>query len=182
MSDLVDGGNEGFAFFVADVSDAAGVLRRYGDGIAVTVGQTQARWQVLSVVSVGAWTVPMAADRLGTSRQAVQRIANELVSDGLAEFLENPSHRRSPFLHLTEAGEKTLSAITDRAHLRHTELLARLSASDLVALRSALRDLTAKVRVELDSVVADLSIGQLKRQTAPEAAIRRAVRSLVVAA
>ncbi len=115
MGDVSMGGSDGFALLVADFFDAAGVLRRYGERIASSAGQTQARWQVLSVVSVGDWTVPMAADRLGTSRQAVQRIANELVDDGLAAFVENPRHRRSPFLRLTEKGKRSLATITDLA-------------------------------------------------------------------
>ena len=39
------------ALLVADVFEAAGVLRRYGERTAATAGQTQARWQLLSVVS-----------------------------------------------------------------------------------------------------------------------------------
>src|SRR5271155_3223584 len=92
---------DAFALLVADVYDTAGVLRRQGEQTAGTEGQTQARWQVLSVISDGDWTVPMAADRLGTSRQAVQRIGNELVDEGLAAFDENPRNQRSPFLRLT---------------------------------------------------------------------------------
>src|SRR5580698_4704566 len=90
-----------FSLLVADVYDTAGVLRRLGERTAATEGQTQARWQVLSVISDGSWTVPMAADRLGTSRQAVQRIANELVEEGLAAFDENPRNQPSSFLRLT---------------------------------------------------------------------------------
>ena len=51
---------DAFALLVADVYDAAGVLRRLGEQTAATEGQTQARWQVLSVISDGDWTVPMA--------------------------------------------------------------------------------------------------------------------------
>lgn len=151
MSDHSDRESEAFALLVAEVFDAAGMLRRYGERIASSAGQTQARWQVLSVVSVGSWTVPMAADRLGTSRQAVQRIANELVDDDLAEFVDNPSHRRSPFLQLNKKGSKILARITDEAHVRHAVLLRQLSAPDLGNLCSALRDVTDKVRAELDS-------------------------------
>jgi DNA-binding MarR family transcriptional regulator len=150
VSDRPAGESEAFALLVADVFDAAGVLRRYGERIASAAGQTQARWQVLSTASAGEWTVPMAADRLGTSRQAVQRIANELVDGGLAEFVDNPRHRRSPFLHLTEKGRRSLTTITDHARLRHAVLLSQLSAPQLAELRSALRDLTAKVRAELE--------------------------------
>jgi DNA-binding MarR family transcriptional regulator len=140
-----------FALLVADVFDAAGMLRRDGERIAASAGQTQARWQLLSVVSVGDWTVPMAADRLGTSRQAVQRIANELVHDGLAVFAGNPRHRRSPFLRLTGEGRRVLNAITGRARRRHTALLAKLDGVDLAEVRAALRQLTTVVRSELET-------------------------------
>jgi DNA-binding MarR family transcriptional regulator len=141
---------DAFALLVADVFDTAGVLRRYGERIAASAGQTQARWQLLSVVSVGAWTVPMAADRLGISRQAVQRIANELVAEELAVFEENPRHRRSPFVRLTISGEQVLVAITEQAERSHRALAVELGALNLVDVRSTLQNLTAAVRSELD--------------------------------
>ena len=141
---------EAFALVVADIFDAAGVLRRDGERTASAAGQTQARWQLLSVVSDGDWTVPMAADRLGNSRQAVQRIANELVDVGLAAFVDNPRHRRSPFLQLTDAGRQVLDAITAKAERRHRVLLTKLDDIDLAEVRTALRRLTAVVRSELE--------------------------------
>jgi DNA-binding MarR family transcriptional regulator len=141
--------DDAFALLVADVFDAAGVFRRYGELVAGTAGQTQARWQLMSVVSEGDWTVPMAADRLGTSRQAVQRIANELVDEGLAIFTENPHHQRSPFLHLTRRGANALTQITLEARRRERARHTGLSTSDLDAARSVLREMTAIVRSEL---------------------------------
>jgi DNA-binding MarR family transcriptional regulator len=141
--------SEAFALLVADVFDAAGVLRRYGERIAGTAGQTQARWQLLSVISEGEWTVPMAADRLGTSRQAVQRIANDLVADDAASFVDNPRHRRSPFLRLTEKGTEALAAITKEAERSHEALAAKLGSLNVVEVRSALRQVTTSVRAEL---------------------------------
>lgn len=139
---------EAFALLIADVFDAAGVLRRYGERIAASAGQTQTRWQLLSVVSVGDWTVPMAADRLGTSRQAVQRVANDLVGDGLASFDDNPRHRRSPFLHLSTEGKQVLEEITVEALRCHAILLTKIDV-DLIDARVALGSLTAAVRAEL---------------------------------
>jgi DNA-binding MarR family transcriptional regulator len=142
-----------FALLVADVYDAAGVLRRLGERPASAEGQTQARWQVLSVISEGDWTVPMAADRLGTSRQAVQRIANELVDDELATFDDNPRHRRSPFLRLTPGGGGTLDAITIRSRERNGVLLNALAGVDINAVRVALHQLTVAVRSQLQPEV-----------------------------
>lgn len=127
------------ALLVADVYEAAGALRRWGERTAAAEGQTQARWQVLSVISVGDWTVPAAADRLGTSRQAVQRIANDLVADELAIYVDNPRHRRSPFLQPTATGRRVLQAINRRAARHHRTITAGLDGLDLVALRAGLR-------------------------------------------
>ena len=142
---------DAFVLAVADIFDAAGVLRRDGERTASSVGQTQARWQLMSVVSAGDWTVPMAADRLGTSRQAVQRIANELVDDGLAVLADNPRHRRSPFLRLTGEGSQVLDDITRQAQRRHQALLAKLDGVNLVEVRAGLRQLTAAVRSVLET-------------------------------
>jgi DNA-binding MarR family transcriptional regulator len=141
---------EAFALLVAEVFEAAGVLRRYGEGIAATAEQTQARWQLLSVLSEGDWTVPMAADRLGVSRQAIQRIANDIVADELAVFEENPHHRRSPFVRLTGKGKFTLASIAGHAQRAHHALAPKLETLDVAKLLSALRTMTSAVRSQVD--------------------------------
>ena len=93
----------------------------------------------------------MAADRLGTSRQAVQRNANELVDESLAAFDDNPRHRRSPFLRLTADGRATLDAITERARERNKALLDDLQGIDVAMIRKALQTLTATVRAQLQA-------------------------------
>lgn len=142
--------HERFALLVADVFDAAGVLRRYGERIAASAGQSQARWQLLSVVSAGDWTVPMAADRLGVSRQAVQRIANELAAEKLAVFEDNPRHRRSPFVRLTATGKQALAAMTAHAQRSHRAVAPELARIDLAGLRTALQTITTTVRSQLE--------------------------------
>ncbi len=138
-----------FALLVADVFEAAGVLRRSGERTAATAGQTQARWQLLSVVSDGDWTVPAAADRLGISRQAVQRIANEIVDDGLAAFEDNPRHRRSPFLRLSEDGRRALAAISVKARVEHQAIVSGLDGLDVALIRAGLRQLISAVHARL---------------------------------
>ena len=48
---------------------------------------------------------------MGLSRQSVQRIADILVIDGLAEFLPNPAHKRAKLLSCTEKGLKSIKKI-----------------------------------------------------------------------
>lgn len=133
------------ALLVADVFELAGALRRHGDRLAGGVGQTQARWQLLSVVSVGSWTVPQAARRLGVSRQAVQRVADDLRAEGLARFVDNPHHRRSPLLEPTGNGRAALSTITDAAREWHAEVARAVKPSELHRTRTTLRRLIEEV-------------------------------------
>jgi len=50
-------------------------------------------------------TVPQIAQMRPTSRQRMQRLADELAADGLVEFIDNPKHRRSSLVRLTRKGE-----------------------------------------------------------------------------
>ncbi|MFF3417613.1 MarR family winged helix-turn-helix transcriptional regulator [Streptomyces sp. NPDC002698] len=134
------------ALLVADVYEAAGVLRRSGEAIAAAEGQTQARWQVLSAVSDEPLPVARAARRLGITRQGVQRIANDLARDGLADFRPNPDHRSSPLLGLTPRGRRVLAGITDRAAAAHRVLSADIAPADIVAARDLLRRVVEQVR------------------------------------
>ncbi|MFI8221459.1 MarR family winged helix-turn-helix transcriptional regulator [Streptomyces sp. NPDC085932] len=129
------------ALLVADVYEAAGALRRQGEHTAQAEGLTQARWQVLSVVSAKALSVPQAARRLGVSRQNVQRVANDLASMGMATFLPNPDHRSSPLLALTPKGHEALQRVTERATAVHAKLFAAFREEEVKEARTLLRKL-----------------------------------------
>jgi DNA-binding MarR family transcriptional regulator len=135
----MDEDDQRFALLVADIYELAGSLRRQGDEIAGAFGQSQARWQVLSVASEGTWTVPGIAQRLGISRQAVQRVVDDLVDDGLAALVANPAHRRSPHVALTAPGRRTLAAITAAARSWHRQIAGELSDTRLHRLHGDLR-------------------------------------------
>jgi DNA-binding MarR family transcriptional regulator len=53
----------------------------------------------------GPLTVPQIAQMRPTSRQRMQRLADELEAGGLVEFVDNPRHRRSKLVRLTPKGE-----------------------------------------------------------------------------
>lgn len=133
------------ALLIADVYELAGALRRVGESTAATEGQTQARWQLLSAASEGGLTVPQAARRLGVTRQAVQRVANDLVADDLAAFGTNPDHRTSPLLTLTDRGLSVLAAITRRARRSNAGLAGRVDPAIVSATRDGIRQLIAAV-------------------------------------
>jgi DNA-binding MarR family transcriptional regulator len=121
------------AALVVAVYDAAAALRRLGDVEAGVAGQTQARWQVMNVVSEGDWTVPRAARRLGVQRQSVQRLVDRLRDEGLVELEPNPDHATSPLVRLTKAGDSVLREINRVADRWHRSVAA---SADATALRT----------------------------------------------
>lgn len=127
--------------FVADVFQLAGEFRQLGNRIASRVGQTQARWQVLSVLSDGTWTVAQIARRLGYARQSVQRTADQLVQEKLAEYRPNPDHAKSPIIQVTSQGNLALARITREADQWHLKLSAGLEGSDLITAARVVRQL-----------------------------------------
>lgn len=126
---------------VADLFELAGAFRETGERIAQGVGQTQARWQVLSAASAERKTVPQIARRLGVTRQGVQRLANALVADGSAIFEPNRDHRASPHLVLTESGRADLRGLTKAAAAHHAAIARRMKSDDLAVLRAGLKRL-----------------------------------------
>ncbi|MEU2348919.1 MarR family transcriptional regulator [Modestobacter sp. NPDC049651] len=141
-----DGLDGALALFIADVQELAGRFREMADAIARAEDQTRARWYALSVFSAEPLTVPQAARRLGTTRQAVQRSADDLVARGLAHPAPNPDHRTSPFIRLTPAGEALLQRISDRAAQERGRWLPDTAAADLQDGHQAVRRLLAVLR------------------------------------
>ena len=115
----------GYRLLVADVYELAGESRRTSEALAREVGQSAARWHVLSVVSDGPRTVASAARRLGLARQSVQRVVDELVAAGQLELRSNPDHARSPLVTITTTGGDTLARLVRRSDADRAELLGR---------------------------------------------------------
>src|SRR5882724_4161827 len=57
-----------------------------------------------SLALFGPLTVPQIAQMRPTSRQRMQRLANELAAERLVKFIDNPKHRRSKLVQLTPKG------------------------------------------------------------------------------
>jgi DNA-binding MarR family transcriptional regulator len=126
---------------IADIYELAGRLRDCGEAIAHTVGQTQARWQVMSAASDRPHTVPQIGRVLGVTRQNVQRIADLLVAEGSAEYRDNPDHRASPHFVLTRRGQATLDRLTKAAAGYHAGIAHKISSAEVVSLRRGLHRL-----------------------------------------
>lgn len=139
---------ETYRLLIADVYELAGLSRRTSEDLARSVGQTAARWHVLSVVSDGPRTVPSAARRLGLAPQSVQRVVGDLLASGHLEVLDNPDHARSPLMRLTDLGRATVGELFARSRDDRADVLARagVTADELAAARGVLRKLVGTMR------------------------------------
>ena len=93
-----------------------GQLLSAGDRLSKPAGLTSARWQVLGAIELAGCplTVPQIGRRMGISRQAVQRIANDLDALGLITFDHNPDHARAKLVTPTENGRDVLARVDIR--------------------------------------------------------------------
>jgi DNA-binding MarR family transcriptional regulator len=82
------------------------LLRAEGMRIGVVSPSGEGYWSVLRLLKVnGAQTVPQIARYRYVPRQSVQKLANEMLADGVIELVNNPAHKRSKLLRLTPKGE-----------------------------------------------------------------------------
>jgi DNA-binding MarR family transcriptional regulator len=136
---------EAFTRLVLLVFRLNGLLLAAGDRLAAPAGQTSARWQVMGVIDHAPMTVARIARVMGLRRQSVQRTADLLAADGVAEYLDNPADRRARLLTLTPRGRRALRAI-ERAQFEwarnHGEAIGRKRLESAV---SALEETIAQL-------------------------------------
>ena len=100
-----------------------------------------------SLALLGPLTVPQIAQMRPTSRQRMQRLADELAAEGLVEFIDNPKHRRSKLVQLTRKGDaryrelnarflaiaSTMGVAFSEADIRRTTEIVRQLSDDVKA-------------------------------------------------
>ena len=93
-----------------------GLLIAEGDALTEKLGLTHARWKVIGAIALSnaGLTVPGVARVLGQSRQAVQRITDVMVEDGLLAYQRNPKHKRSVLITLTEEGNHVYNMLREQ--------------------------------------------------------------------
>ena len=101
------------------------------------------RWILRSLQRRGAQSVPALARARAMRRQSVQPIVDALLADGLVELAENPAHKRSKLVVLTQEG---------------AALVERMDRVDARVLGSVARDVA-----EQDLVAAAATLGALRR-------------------
>jgi len=97
-------------------------------------------------------SVAQIARNMGLTRQAVQRLVNEMEADELVQFAPNPHHQRAKLVVLSAAGKSAFAAAMKRQTAWATELgtgfTARKIAAAVVTLRSIRQRLDTATDIE----------------------------------
>jgi DNA-binding MarR family transcriptional regulator len=130
-----------------------GRLLASGDALVADLGLTSARWQVLGAVALSPVPLSVAqiARNMGLTRQAVQRLANEMEDDGLVRFAPNPHHQRAKLVVLTATGKSAFAAAMTRQGAWAGDLGAGLGVRAIAAATATLR--TIRQRLENGSEI-----------------------------
>lgn len=124
------------------------VFRLNGQALAIAedlagpVGLTAAWWQVLATVLREPLSVADISRLVGTSRQSVQRVADRLVHEGLAEYQPNPAHRRAKLLTPTDNGRSAVRAIAPAHETLAHQLALEFGETELSRLLANLQELS----------------------------------------
>src|SRR6516164_3642077 len=111
-----------FFFRLRALGQKTGLITNWGAG---TFGFMR------SLALVGPLTVPEIARLRPTSRQRMQRLADELAAEGLVEFIDNPKHRRSKLVRLTRKGDRSYRLLNVRLLEIASTMGADLSEADI---------------------------------------------------
>ena len=94
----------------------------------------------------GPRTVPQMARARSVSRQHVQTHVNELVSLGAVELIENPEHKRSRLVRITEEGQRKLEEMNRREERVLAGLEVEAGADEIEAAAEVLKDVSGALR------------------------------------
>lgn len=122
---------------VLPVFELNGEFLAAAEDICAPAGLTPAQWKVLGAALDEPLPVAEIARRVGLlARQSVQRVADDLVRRGWAEYRENPRHRRAKLVAPTAAGRAKVDGLREAQHAWSNAVGAELDATELEAART----------------------------------------------
>jgi DNA-binding MarR family transcriptional regulator len=126
-----------------------GQLLAAGDALVSGVGLTSARWQVLGAIALSPAPLSVAhiARNMGLTRQAVQRLANEMERGGFVRFESNPHHQRSRLVSLTAHGKAAYDAAMKRQRPWARSLADGLTGKQIETATAVLRAIRSRLDV-----------------------------------
>jgi DNA-binding MarR family transcriptional regulator len=125
-------------------------VQKSGTRMMKGTGITTARWQTLSELFAieQRVTVSELSRHMGLTRQAVQRLADDMASDGLVEFVKNPGDARAMHLLLTEAGKATYHNAQEYEWQWTNAIAADFDAEQIASAVALLEAITQKMHTD----------------------------------
>lgn len=138
---------------VLDLFRLNGRMLARGDRLVAPLGLTSARWQVLGAIGSAARPEPVAwlARDLGSNRQNVQRIVNDLAREGFVAFDPNPHHRRAQLVVMTEKGRSAYDEAIRLWVPWANGLAEGLALDDLATMAAVVRSLRQRLEAETET-------------------------------
>ena len=115
------------------------------DVIAAPAGLNASRWKVLGAVLGKPLTVAEIGRIMGLARQSVQRLADILVDEDLAAYLENPEHKSARLFTPTKQGRAAVARLAERQAQWANQVSRALTTKKLTACRDTLEQLITEV-------------------------------------
>ena len=118
-----------------------GLLVAEGDQITKEHGLSSARWKILGALALSPhpMTVPQIANKMGQTRQSVQRLADAMHKDGFLDYQENPYHKRAKLVVLSNKGKNSYELLERKQIPWANRSSASISTGDLDVTLSVLR-------------------------------------------
>ena len=95
----------------------------------------------------GDMTVPDIAQKLEIKRQYVQLMVNEAFADGLTSKSDNPRHKRSTLVALTDNGRRLIEEVVQREKALVESIGVEMLAADIETALELVSSLTAKLKL-----------------------------------
>ena len=129
---------------VLEIFKLSGLLVAEGDRLIKFTGLTSARWKVIGAISISEepMTVAKIAEKMGQSRQGVQRIVNDMTGEGMVKCLENPNHKRAKLIVISEKGQKAYQKLTEIQIPWANEKAKKIGLSDMQRTLKTLQTMT----------------------------------------
>jgi DNA-binding MarR family transcriptional regulator len=144
---IVDSKAEAIAELMLDVAQCFFRIRAMGQKTGLITSWGGGAFGFMrSVAQLGPLTVPQIAQMRPTSRQRMQRLADELAAEGLVEFIENPKHQRSKLVQLTRKGDARYRELNARFLMIASTVGVSLSEADVRKTTEVVRQLSDEVK------------------------------------
>lgn len=148
---VVDGKAEAVATLMLEVAQCFFRIRALGQKAGLITSWGGGAFGFMrSLALLGPLTVPQIAQMRPTSRQRMQRLANELAAEGLVEFVDNPKHRRSKLVQLTAEGEARYRDLDARLLSISSTMGGHLSEAELRTAIETVRGLSDDVKARAE--------------------------------